>query len=46
LTHRGLERIAHAGPDYARNNFVRGWNEFIGQRLASWLQQAPVGAEH
>ncbi|HEV2479831.1 MAG TPA: SRPBCC domain-containing protein [Puia sp.] len=42
LTHRGLERIAHAGPEYARNNFVQGWNIFLGERLVSWLQQMPV----
>ncbi|GGA98952.1 SRPBCC family protein [Puia dinghuensis] len=29
LTHEGLERIAHAGADYARQNFVEGWTYFF-----------------
>ena len=39
LTHEGLELIAHAGPDYARQNFVHGWTEFFDNRLAQFLQR-------
>lgn len=42
LTHRGLERIAHAGPDYSRQNFVEGWTFFLENSLAGYLQRTPV----
>ena len=43
LTHRGLETIAHAGPDYSRQNFAEGWVYFIDSALRAFLQRMPVG---
>jgi len=40
LTHEGLERIAHLGPDYSRQNFVEGWTSFLDTQLAAFLQRA------
>ncbi|HEY4336117.1 MAG TPA: SRPBCC domain-containing protein [Puia sp.] len=42
LTHEGLEKIAHAGPDYGRQNFVQGWTSFFDQRLVQFLQRSPM----
>jgi uncharacterized protein YndB with AHSA1/START domain len=41
LTHEGLENFAHAGPHYARSNFVGGWTAIFGS-LGSWLKEAPM----
>jgi uncharacterized protein YndB with AHSA1/START domain len=42
LTHEGLEKIAHAGPDYGRKNFAQGWTSFFDQRLVQFLQRSPM----
>jgi uncharacterized protein YndB with AHSA1/START domain len=34
LTHEGLEKLAHAGPDFARTNFMAGWTSILDQGLA------------
>jgi uncharacterized protein YndB with AHSA1/START domain len=34
LTHEGLENLAHAGPDFARTNFMAGWTSILDQGLA------------
>jgi uncharacterized protein YndB with AHSA1/START domain len=39
LTHEGLERFAHAGPDFARSNFVGGWGYYFDKALPSWLEK-------
>jgi uncharacterized protein YndB with AHSA1/START domain len=42
LTHEGLEKIAHAGPEYGRQNFVEGWTSFLDERLAQFLQRSTM----
>jgi uncharacterized protein YndB with AHSA1/START domain len=37
LTHEGLENLAHAGPHYARTNFMAGWTSIFDQGLAPLL---------
>ncbi|HVS95295.1 MAG TPA: SRPBCC domain-containing protein [Puia sp.] len=41
LTHEGLERLMHAGPDYTRGNFEAGWTAIFDKGLRAWLQRAP-----
>jgi uncharacterized protein YndB with AHSA1/START domain len=43
LTHAGLEKFAHAGADFRRQNFEMGWGGIFGM-LATWLQRTPVAA--
>jgi uncharacterized protein YndB with AHSA1/START domain len=40
LTHEGLERFAHAGPDFARSNFVGGWGYYFDKALSAYLEKA------
>jgi uncharacterized protein YndB with AHSA1/START domain len=42
LTHYGLEKIAPAGPDYARHNFEEGWTYFLEKSLPAWMAGKPV----
>ncbi len=42
LTHEGLENLAHAGPDYARTNFMAGWTAIFDQGLKEFLQRELV----
>ena len=44
LTHEGLEKFAHAGPDFVRSNFVGGWGYYFDKALPSWLEKTPVMA--
>ncbi len=37
LTHEGLENFAHAGPIYARHNFVAGWTGIFDKNLKEFL---------
>jgi len=39
LTHEGLETFPKA-PQFARNNFVRGWTSLIGSELKDFLENA------
>ncbi len=38
LTHSGLETIAPAGPEFARENFLGGWDYFVNEALASYFE--------
>jgi uncharacterized protein YndB with AHSA1/START domain len=40
LTHEGLEKIAHHGPAFARDNFVAGWTDILGTSLKNHLEQS------
>ena len=37
LTHTGLETLAPGGAEFARENFVMGWNAIIGTNLPKFL---------
>lgn len=39
LTHKGLETFPTDQPDFARENFVEGWNWIIGNSLKAYLEQ-------
>jgi uncharacterized protein YndB with AHSA1/START domain len=39
LTHEGIENFAEAGNDFARENFVGGWNEIVGRLLKEFLER-------
>ena len=42
LTHEGLERFKHAGPDFARNNFVGGWGYYFDKALSAYLEKSLI----
>jgi uncharacterized protein YndB with AHSA1/START domain len=37
LTHEGLETFPSDNPDFAKENFVEGWNAIIGTNLKEYL---------
>jgi uncharacterized protein YndB with AHSA1/START domain len=39
LTHTGLETFPADNPDFARANFVGGWNEIIGVSIKEFLEK-------
>lgn len=39
LTHEGLESFPANIPDFAKHNFVEGWNEIIGTSLKQFVEQ-------
>jgi uncharacterized protein YndB with AHSA1/START domain len=39
LTHTGLETFPQDGGDYARENFVTGWNHILGKSLGNYLEK-------
>jgi uncharacterized protein YndB with AHSA1/START domain len=39
LTHQGLVTFPTSNPDFAKGNFVAGWNEIIGTSLANFLEK-------
>lgn len=39
LTHAGLEVFANDGPDFARTNFVAGWEDIIGNLLKNYIEK-------
>lgn len=39
LTHEGLESFPENNPDFAKKNFVTGWNEIIGKLLPEYLEK-------
>lgn len=39
LTHEGIEIFANDGPDYARSNFVAGWESIIGKLLKNYIEK-------
>jgi len=38
LTHSGLETFPEENPDFAKANFVKGWNEIINESLKKYLE--------
>jgi len=42
LTHEGLESFPQNDPDFARENFVEGWNYIIGTSIVEFLEKAKV----
>jgi uncharacterized protein YndB with AHSA1/START domain len=38
LTHEGLETFPEDNPDFARKNFIEGWNWIIGKSLKEHLE--------
>lgn len=38
VTHEGLGTLAEGGPDFARENFVTGWNAIVGTNLPKFLE--------
>lgn len=38
LTHEGVEIFANDRPDFAKENFVAGWNEIIGKLLKEHIE--------
>jgi uncharacterized protein YndB with AHSA1/START domain len=39
LTHKGLETFPASNPDFAKENFVAGWNQIIGNSLKFFLEK-------
>ncbi len=39
LTHEGLETFPDDQPDFARNNFVEGWNAIVRSSLKNYLEK-------
>ncbi len=44
LTHAGLETFASSGPDFARENFAKGWTQIVGKSLKGFLEAEPARA--
>jgi uncharacterized protein YndB with AHSA1/START domain len=38
LTHEGVETFPSDNPDFAKKNFVEGWNEIIGTSLKNYVE--------
>src|SRR6476469_5358306 len=39
LTHEALETFPASNPDFAKNNFVQGWNQIVNVSLKNYLEQ-------
>jgi uncharacterized protein YndB with AHSA1/START domain len=39
LTHEGLESFPASNPDLAKENFIKGWTEIIGNSLPAYLNK-------
>lgn len=44
LTHEGLETFPQDNPDFAKANFVEGWNHIIGKSLVEYVERSEVAA--
>ena len=42
LTHDGLETFPEENPDFAKANFVEGWNEIINISLKKYLEPSEI----
>lgn len=42
LTHGGLETFPEENPDFAKANFVEGWNEIINISLKKYLEPSEI----
>lgn len=40
LTHSGVETFPADNPDFAKQNFIAGWNDIIGRSLPGYLENA------
>jgi uncharacterized protein YndB with AHSA1/START domain len=40
LTHEGLESFGTDNPDFAKENFIAGWNEIIGISLKKYIEES------
>jgi uncharacterized protein YndB with AHSA1/START domain len=40
LTHEGLESFETDNPDFAKENFIAGWNEIIGTSLKKFIEES------
>jgi len=39
LTHKGLESFPSSEPDFAKENFIKGWEEILGSSLKNFLEK-------
>lgn len=39
LSHEGIENFSLNGPDFAKENFMQGWTELIGNLLPKFLEK-------
>lgn len=46
LTHEGLESFPADNPDFARENFVEGWNWIIGKSLKEYMENKSLQSSH
>jgi uncharacterized protein YndB with AHSA1/START domain len=42
LTHEGLETFPMNNPDFAKKNFMQGWNDIIGTSLKDFVEKVNV----
>ena len=42
LTHEGLETFPMNNPDFAKKNFMQGWNDIIGTSLKDFVEKVSV----
>ena len=42
LTHEGLETFAASNPDFAKENFMKGWTSIIGTSLKDFVEKVSV----
>jgi len=42
LTHEGLETLAAASKDFARANFLQGWEAIVGTNLKDFVEKVSV----
>jgi uncharacterized protein YndB with AHSA1/START domain len=40
LTHKGVETFPQDDPDFARDNFVKGWTHIVGTALKAYVEGA------
>lgn len=39
LTHEGIETLGPGNPDFAKENFVQGWTQFMDKALKNFLER-------
>jgi uncharacterized protein YndB with AHSA1/START domain len=45
LTHTGIETFPEENPDFAKANFVEGWNEIVNTSLKEYLESPVISDE-
>jgi uncharacterized protein YndB with AHSA1/START domain len=43
LIHEGLETFPADNQDFAKENFVQGWNQIVGVSLVEYIEEKPAG---